>query len=245
MAFEYTCGAENETIPGYCGRGVPGPGVLCCCHGPGSCRHRGAVSGGPAAPPPPPPPLVPPQVPSPRRPKIGDLPTDEQLRIMADVAQKTLTDGWKDAVAEQLAKVLNDDFWKSVPRRRRWTHPDCQLLADLANFMERTRKGVHDAVGAMAREGLGWFGRPTIERRIAEEFAKRIPLPGEKHVIAVIHTLRIYGIWVCLPNGINYVIVRCPCFIPLAKDKTEEELKRVLNEKLNVLVRKYGPPWLP
>jgi hypothetical protein len=155
---------------------------------------------------------------------------------MADVAQKTLIDGWKDAVEEQLAKVLNEDFWKSVPRRWRWRHPDCQLLADLANFMERTRKSAHDAIAAMAKKGLALFRRPTLEQRIAAEFARRIPLPAEEHVVAVIRTLRIYGIWVCLPNGIDYVITRCPCFFPIAKDKTEEELKRALNEKLNVLV---------
>lgn len=163
---------------------------------------------------------------------------------MSDIAQKTLTDGWKNAVAEQLAKILNGDFWKSVPRRWRRIHPDCQLLADLANVMERTRRSVHDTIAAMAKKGLGLFRRPTLEQRIAAEFARRIPLPGEEHVVAVIRTLRIYGVWVCLPNGINYVITRCPCFIPVAKDTTEEELKRVLNEKLNVAVREYEPTWL-
>lgn len=195
-------------------------------------------------PPPAPPPPVPPEVPRPRRPKIGDLPTDEQLRITADVVQKMVTDGWEDAVEDQLAKVLNDDFWKSVPRLSR-KNPDCRLLADLANVMERAKKSVHNAIGAMADEGLGWLGRPTIERRIGAEFAKRIPLPGEEQIVAVIHGLRIYGIWICLVNGINYVITRCPCFTPVAKDKTAEELKRVLSEKLNVLVTEYGPTWLP
>ena len=122
---------------------------------------------------------------------------------------------------------------------------DCRLLAQLANVMEAAKKSVHNAIGAMANEGLGWLGRPTLERRIGEEFAKRIPLPGDKEIAAVIHSLRIYGVCICLPNGIGYVFERCPCFDALARDKTKEEIEHILNEKLNVLVVQYGPTWLP
>jgi hypothetical protein len=245
VGYGYTCGAKNETTPGHCGRRVSERGVRCCCHGPGSCGHRGAASDGRGAlyPPPAPPPPVPPKAP-PRRAETAYQPTDQQLRITADIVQKIITDGWEGAVEDQLATVLNDDFWKSVPRLSR-KRPDCRLLADLANVMERTKQSVHNAIGAMADEGLGWLGRPTVERRIGAEFAKRIPLPGDEQIVAVIHALRITGIWVCLPNGISYVVTRCPCFNSLAKDKTKEELKRVLNEKLNVLETRYGPTWLP
>jgi hypothetical protein len=101
--------------------------------------------------------------------------------------------------------------------------------------MESMKKRAHNAIGAMANEGLGLLGRPTLERRIGEEFAKRIPLPGDKEIAAVIHALRITGVWVCLPNGVTYVLTRCPCFESVAKDKTEEELKKVLEKKLDVL----------
>jgi hypothetical protein len=127
-------------------------------------------------------------------------------------------------------------------RRRR---PDCRRLAELANVLELTKKGAHNAVGAVVDEGLGWFRRPTLERQIAKEFARRIPLPGDKEIAAVIHALRITGVWVCLPNGVSYVVTQCPCFDAVAKDKTEEELKRVLKEKLDVLETQYRPTWLP
>lgn len=171
-------------------------------------------------------------------------PTDHQLAIMVDIVQKIVTDGWETTVADQLATVLNDDFWKSVPRWSR-TRPDCRQLAELANVMEFAKESAHNAVGAMVNEGLGWFGRPTLERRIGEEFARRIPLPGDKEIAAVIHALRITGVWVCVPNGISYVVTQCPCFDSLKKDKTEEELKRVLKEKLDVLEAQYRPTWLP
>lgn len=161
-------------------------------------------------------------------------PTDHQLETPADIVQKLVTDGWEAAVEEQLSTVLNDDFWKSVPRRSR-SRPDCQRLAKLANIMELAKKGAHNAIGAMANEGLGLLGRPTLERRIGEEFARRIPLPGDKEITAVIHALRICGVWVCVPRGVIYVVTRCPCFVSLAKDKTNEELKKLLKEKLDAL----------
>lgn len=234
VGYDYTCGAPNETKPGYCGRGVSRWGMRCCCHGGGPCGHRG---GAPSE-------QDDPYVPAPREPMTSYEPTDHQLNTMVDIVQKIVTDGWEATVAGQLAAVLNDDFWKSVPRwsRRR---PDCRRLAELANVMELAKKSAHDAVGAMVNEGLGWFGRPTLERRIGEEFAERIPLPGDKEIAAVIHALRITGIWVCVPNGIRYVVTQCPCFDSLAKGKTEEELKKVLKEKLDVLEAQYRPTWLP
>jgi hypothetical protein len=119
--------------------------------------------------------------------------------------EKILTAGWKAAVGDQLSTVLNDDFWESMPRWSR-KRVDCRLLAELANAMELAKKSVHNAIGAMANEGLGWLGRPTLERRIGEEFAKRIPLPGDKEIATVIHSLRITGVYICLPNGIDYVL---------------------------------------
>lgn len=228
MDYEYTCGAPNQTIPGCCGRGVPAPGVRCCCHRDGPpCGHRRGVV-----------------VPPPREPwtryESSHTPTDNQLGTLAGVVQKIVTDGWEAAVADQLATALNDGFWRSLPRwsRRR---PDCRRLAELANFMEFAKKSAHNAVGAMVDEGLGWFGRPTLERRIGEEFAKRIPLPGDAEIAAVIHALRITGIWFCAPKGISYIITRCPCFDSLAKEKTEEELKGLLMEKLDVVMSQSRP----
>jgi hypothetical protein len=37
-------------------------------------------------------------------------PTDHQVKTIADIGQEILTDGWQNAVGNQLATVLNDDF---------------------------------------------------------------------------------------------------------------------------------------
>lgn len=235
MGYYYICGAQNETKPGFCGRPVSGPGVLCCCHGSGSCGHRGGTTGGQ---------VDYSYVPSPREPVSDYQPTDRQMEAVADVVQTVLMESWEEAVADQLDTVWNDDFWHSLPRWSR-KRPNCRLLARLAEVMESVKKSAHDAIGAMADEGLGFLGRPTIERRIANEFARRIPLPGDQEIAAVIHALRIYGIWICMPEGVDYVLTECPCFASLAKDKTKDALKELLKKKLNVLEARYRPTGLP
>lgn len=220
MGYDYTCGASNETKPGYCGRGVSGRGMRCCCHRGEPCGHRGGMSGD-------------------RHDHYEDWPTDRQLTTAAEIVQTIVTEGWEDAVTDQLAMILNDDLWKPMDRwsRKRF---DCRGLAKLANVMESANKSAHDAIGAMANEGLRRFRRPTLERRLGEAFAERIPLPGDKEIAAVIHALRISGVWVCVPQGVNYVVTQCLCFACLAKDKTEEELKKILKEKLDVLQSNSG-----
>lgn len=105
-----------------------------------------------------------------------------------------MTDEWKAAVAGQLSDALNDGFWANMPRKSR-RKPDCKRLAQLADAMESAKKSTHDAVGAIARTGMIWFGRPTLERQIAEAFAKKIPIPGEESIDGVVHELRMseYG----------------------------------------------------
>jgi hypothetical protein len=100
--------------------------------------------------------------------------------------------------------------------------------------MEQAKKKAHDAIGAIAGEGLDWLGRPELERMIAIEFAKKIPLPGDQGITETVHALRILGILICLQLGID-IVTDCPCFLPLAKEKTGEELKACLERKLNAL----------
>ncbi|MGH3565186.1 MAG: hypothetical protein ACRDRH_03965 [Pseudonocardia sp.] len=152
---------------------------------------------------------------------------------MADAAHEVITDGWKSAVAGQLSTALGAKFWRAVPRRQH-KRPTCRNLAALANAIESAQQWAHDAVGAMADHGLSWLGRPTLERRIAEAFAKKIPIPGEEALPPIIHALRVVGVWVCAENGRD-VITECPCFLSLAKEKSTEALKEILLAKLDDL----------
>jgi hypothetical protein len=76
-----------------------------------------------------------------------------------------------------------------------WTvHVWCKELA---------LKTTHDAIGAVAGQAASWLRRTTLEQRIALEFAKKIPLPGEAEVKETISTLRILDVFLCATEGIG------------------------------------------
>jgi hypothetical protein len=231
--YQYTCGAENETVPGLCGRPVSGPGGLCCCHGPGSCGHRSGITFRSTEPP---------ATPADRGntdqpPRDGRryahkqvVPIAEATALVADI----ITEDWKSAIAEKEADVLNRAFWNSIPRRQRRRRANCRTLAELADFMESSLEEAHDAIGAIANWGLNWFGTPALERSIAVAFAKKIPLPGQDQIAAAVQSIRIYGVFLCAIEGLD-IVARCPCFWKLAEDKSKEELEAVLEAKLDSL----------
>lgn len=229
MHYQYTCGAENETVSGLCGRPVSGPGGLCCCHGPGSCGHRSGISFGWLEPAHPGKDDQPPRDDH-RYARKQVIPREEACALVTDI----ITEGWKSAIAEKEADVLNAAFWKSVPRRQRHRRANCKILAELADFMESSLKKAHDAVGAIANWGLGWLGTRALERSIAVAFAMKIPLPGQDQIAATVQSIRIYGVFLCAIEGLN-IVDDCPCFWKLAEDKSKEELEAILKAKLDGL----------
>lgn len=159
----------------------------------------------------------------------------------ADVVADVIADGWKQAVAGQLSKALSDGFWDEGPRRQRYRLPECKPLADLANALEKTKKNIKAALGEVTGRGLKWLGRPPHEQRLAEAFARKIPLPGEDGLKALVRSLRLTGIWICIKADKD-VFAECPCFLPVAKDKTEGELKAALEKKLDVIASERDNP---
>jgi hypothetical protein len=101
--------------------------------------------------------------------------------------------------------------------------------------MESSAERVHNAIAAMANTGLGLFGRPKYERRIAIAFVKKIPLPLDDQIAETARSLRICGILMCATEGIE-ITTRCPCFLALAKDKTKEQLQEALEARLDIVI---------
>ena len=134
-----------------------------------------------------------------------------------------------------MSKALSDGFWNEGPRRQRGSLPECKALADLAKALEKAKTSVQDALGDLASRGFKAIRRPPHEQRLAAAFAKKIPLPGEDGLKSLVHALRITGIWICVAAGKD-VVTQCPCFLPMAKDKTAEELKAALEKKLDIIV---------
>lgn len=247
------CSAKKRSEPGRCQNPVAEPGLRCYLHGGGRStrpsskrRSKPQISSTHAYKPERADASTPERIPQqrwssqPARPE----PPRETIRVppnAAKIAQEVATDGWKASVAGQLSDALNDPVWKSLPLRKRRQLPDCRRLADLADAMEAAKKKAHDAIGAMADRALTLLGRPQPERAIAEAFAKKIPLPGEESIGSVVHGLRIVGVYICASVGKN-LLYECRCFRALAKERTGEELKAALTEKLDDLERQFSPP---
>jgi len=100
--------------------------------------------------------------------------------------------------------------------------------------MEAAKKEAHDIFGAIAGHGMTLLGRRTLERQLAIAFAKQISLPGEEKVAAVLHCLRNHGCLVCASAGRD-LLRECPCFRSLAKERTGEDLKAALSERMDAL----------
>lgn len=249
IRYRYTCGAKNLTQPGYCDRPVAGPGQRCW-----DRRHQMGL-----APPRRWPPATarlqqPSTVPKPRPPSTpqqrpnassGQRPTKaKELKIpdkAVEVLHDVVTEGWKSAVADQISTVLNNEFWNSLPRRQQRKRPNCQALADIVDGMQLALKLTHSLVATLAGKGVDWLGRSSLERRVIEEFARKIPLPGEDQIKETIRTIRVFGVFLCYSAGLN-VATECPCFRPLWSTSTKEALKKALEQKLDILVSNSGPP---
>jgi hypothetical protein len=174
-------------------------------------------------------------VPRPREPESATRPWLTERR-QAEVIHDVLTAGWQATVADQLATALNDELWQA-PRRRSAT-VDCRALAELAEQVEAVKKSAHDAVGKVVARATKALGRSSMEEEILAAFARTVPLPGDEQADAVVHGLRVTGVFVCLVGDTD-ILRDCPCFRALAKDHTEEELTETLEQKLDELVTEY------
>ncbi len=89
------------------------------------------------------------------------------------------------------------------------------------------KKALHEFIGFVASWITGWFGGGQVERAVAKELAKRIPIPGvDQKATAVARGLQVVGIVFCLGQSIP--LNRCQSFIDLALVETKEHIKQIL-----------------
>lgn len=156
----------------------------------------------------------------------------------APTALDILDDGWRAAVAGRLATVADDVVWKRTWWGRRRLRVDCAELADLADAFAAAKSAAHDAAGRSAALLVRRLGRSEPEQRLAEEMVKRLPLPGDEQIDALVHGLRIVGVYVCLVGGTG--ILPCPSLIALARGRARAEFAAALERRLDDL---RPPSW--
>jgi hypothetical protein len=146
---------------------------------------------------------------------------DRAVEFCADV----VTDGWEDTIAGRAADCLTPRTWNRLFRGRR--RRDCKALADLARAILAAKNRLHELIGRLAGWTTGQLGGGGLERTVAREIAKRIPIPVvDEKAVVVARSLQIIGIALCLSRGDQ--LNRCQSFIDLALDETKERLKQIL-----------------
>lgn len=114
-------------------------------------------------------------------------------------------DGW----VLEICGNVGEGLWNDVRRSREGYGAGCQDLADLAAEIRSLQQAAHDSVGA----ALGW----AVERSGADQFtatvvarvARRLPLPWDQQLTAVVHAIHVVGILVCIVD--NRPLTSCAC----------------------------------
>lgn len=166
----------------------------------------------------------------PSRPRITVSRMEKAVKVVDEVA----TDGWKEAAANRVASVLTQDVMRQLRAEARGRRGlvDCRLLAKEARFLLSVKNKYHDALGALADHGLRALRRPTLERLVARQFARHIPLPGSEQIEALARTLQVYGILLCLVAG---KLRSCSCLQDLSGHLVDENIREIVTDSLNEL----------
>ena len=104
---------------------------------------------------------------------------------------------------------VGEGLWNDARRSREGYGAGCQDLADLSAEIRSLQQAAHDSVGA----ALGW----AVERSGADQFtatvvarvARRLPLPWDQQLTAVVHAIHVVGILVCIVD--DRPLTSCAC----------------------------------
>lgn len=144
---------------------------------------------------------------------------EKAAQLCADV----VSNGWQEAVADQIAAYAPTTWNRLRKSDRRRT---CKALARMARFVLKTKRLVHKGVGKLFRWVVGGFGADDAIQAFAEELASNIPLPTDAKMIAVARGLQVAGVLLCVMDDKR--LEDCDCFIDLVRAGTEEWVKRIL-----------------
>lgn len=165
----------------------------------------------------------------PDRPTSRDLTQAQRRRVEAAAAlvADLVVDGWAETVAERASAYISEPTWTQLMSRgtRR-----CRTLADIANAILTAKTSLHDLVGWFAGGIAGALGWGHVERRLARELAKKIPLPADAKLVATARGVQVTGVLICVVNGDD--LLYCQCFIDLALAEAKTQVKALLASAL-------------
>lgn len=153
-------------------------------------------------------------------------------------AARTVSDGWQEAVSDELASALNDELWKTLAWRS-GSRTFCHHLASIARDIEELPDAPKIALRWAVKRAIRSQGGSTLQTEVAgalldhaaDAFIK-FTIP---HLEETVRVLRVVGIWSCLQADLS--LAGCECFKDLAAGKTKELIKAELDAKIDGYVR--------
>ena len=142
---------------------------------------------------------------------------EEAARFCAD----TLSEGWKDAVADRITGYAQAT-WKRLSRSRR--KHNCKELARMAREILNAKDQIHKLAGELIGEVVVAKGTALA---FTEELVSNIPLsPIDAKMTTVARGIQITGVLLCVIE--NRDLTKCECFIDLALAETKERVNQIL-----------------
>ncbi|MFC4565640.1 hypothetical protein ACFO4E_27600 [Nocardiopsis mangrovi] len=156
-----------------------------------------------------------------------ELTREQQDRVERAVAfcHDALTTDIQQAAVKQALQFANDEHMRRFLKGRR--QYSCESLAVLARSILQGKDDLHSRIGWLAESVAAYFGRPPLERKLAQHLAERIPIPSiDEPLVAVSRGLQMTGIAICLPTEPG--LVRCACFIDVVLTEGRERVKSII-----------------
>jgi len=168
--------------------------------------------------------------PRPEPPKPRELTEVERRRVDAAVTfvVDSSFDGWSDAIASRCMERFDSKTWNRLFGRRR--AGDCDALAKTARALIKGKKKLHEITGSVTGKIAHAAGVDPLGEAVVRELAKRVPLPGDQKVTAAARGLQVIGVAVCV--AADRPLNECQCFIDLALDRINEQLKGMLDASI-------------
>ncbi|WP_248958726.1 hypothetical protein [Sphaerisporangium perillae] len=153
---------------------------------------------------------------------------ERERRIVEEAigyCEDAIKDGALVAATDRVADHVSEKTWKRLTKS--WSGSRCETLAQIARDILEGKDQIHAGVGKIASYVVGIFNGSSLERTLADEIAKRVPLPiFDEKMAATARGLQIIGMGVCFIQG--YDLGHCACFVDVVKAEGKVQLKKII-----------------
>lgn len=154
---------------------------------------------------------------------------DQAVKLCADAIEQ----GALNAVPNRVARYASEQTWDRVVRH--WRGRNCTEIAQLARAILTGKDTLHAGIGRLVGHLVSLVNGSKLARRLAEEMASRVPLPGvDEQATMAARGLQLCGMFLCVAQ--DRALSNCACFVDVAKSEGKE--------RVNDLVRSAATDWV-